>query len=157
MRTIKRTAFRDPSQAINNAIVIKSLEHIGDTLDRASNTILKIGFEELHKNEKCRAIFKDVFTKVSSYVSKTMNALTTSNLSLAMETLTSREEISTEILNAVSQCVDIPGVLGLAHEAIVAVYEAAEIAEVALSKSLMTIGKPETVLPKVETSPEPSE
>lgn len=157
MRTIKRTAFRDPSQAINNSIIIKSLEHIGDTLDRASNTILNLGFDEFHKNGKCKDVFRDIFSKVSSYVSKAVNALTSSNLSLAMKVLIGREELTREILNNVAECSDIPGVLAIAHEAIVGVYEAAEIAEVATIRSLMTVGKPETVLPKIEMPQEPSE
>ena len=156
MRTIKRTAFRDPSQAINNSIIIKSLEHIGDTLDRVSNTILRLGFDT-NINAKCREVFKDMFSKVSSYVSKAVNALASSNISLIMKVLIGREELSKEILSNVTQCIEAPGVLAIAHEAIVAVYEAAEIAEVATIKALMTIGKPETVLPKVEIPQEPSE
>ncbi|MDK6028019.1 phosphate uptake regulator PhoU [Ignisphaera sp. 4213-co] len=156
MRTIKRTAFRDPSQAINNSIIIKSLEHIGDTLDRVSNTILRLGFDT-NINAKCREVFKDMFSKVSSYVSKAVNALASSNISLIMKVLIGREELSKEILGNVTQCIEAPGVLAIAHEAIVAVYEAAEIAEVATIKALMTIGKPETVLPKVEIPQEPSE
>jgi phosphate uptake regulator len=157
MRTIKRTAFRDPSQAISNSIVIKSLEHIGDTLDRASTTLLKIGFDALHTGEKCKAVFKDIFSKVSSYVSKAINSLMSQNISLTMRTLVSREELSREILSSISPCLDIPGVLAIAHEAIVAIYEAAEIAEVATNRALLSIGRPETIVPKIEAPLEPSE
>jgi phosphate uptake regulator len=157
MRTIKRTAFRDPSQAIDNSIVIKSLEHIGDTLDRASTTLLKIGLDTFHTSEKCKTIFKDMFSKVSSYVSKAINSLMNQNLTLAMKTLISREELAKEVLSSVSPCLDMPGVLAIAHEAIVAIYEAAEIAEVATNRALLSVGKLETTAPKTEIPLESSE
>lgn len=155
IRTIKRTAFRDPSQAIDSSIVIKSLEHIGDTLDRASNTLIKIAGDTIISKDICRSIFKDIFSKVSSYISKAINALTSQNLALSMKVLIGREELAKEIMSSVTPCLDAPGVLGLVHEAIVAVYEAAEIAEVATNRVLLSIGKTEpVVVPKPETAEE---
>lgn len=139
MRTIKRTSFRDPVAALEYAIIIKSLEHIGDTLDRVSNTFLKTGLN-IVKYEKCRLKFKDIFAKVSSYVSKAINSLITHNMQQAIKVLLQREELAGEILSSASECIDVTGVLAVSHEAMVAVYEAAEIAEVATLKLLREMG-----------------
>ncbi|MEM1683099.1 MAG: phosphate uptake regulator PhoU [Ignisphaera sp.] len=139
MRTIKRTSFRDPVTALEYAIIIKSLEHIGDTLDRVSNTFLKTGLN-IVKYEKCRQNFKDIFAKVSSYVSKAINSLIMHNMQQAMKVLIQREELSNEILSSASECIDVTGVLAVSHEAMVAVYEAAEIAEIVTLRLLREMG-----------------
>lgn len=135
MRTIKRTAFRDPASALENTIIIKSLEHIGDTLDRVSNTFLKMELNVIRR-EECKEGLKEIFLKVSSYVSKAINSLLTSNVNQALKVLLQREELSQEILSKVSKCLDVTGILAISHEAMVSVYEAAEIAEIAVLRYL---------------------
>ncbi len=157
MRAIKRTAFKEPSDSLDYAIVIKSLEHIGDCLDRVSNTMLKIGLDYLHTANECKAIFKDIFAKVSSYVSKAINALGTNNITLAMKVLLGREELATEALNSIKQCLEVPGVLAITHEAIVAIYEAAEIGEVATLKAIKSMEEEYRAFAKEELSQERSE
>lgn len=130
MRTIRRTAFRNPIAALEYAIIIKSLEHVGDTLDRVSNTFLKTGIN-IFKHDECRHMLKEMFLKVSSYVSKAINALMMRNMNQAMKVLLQREELAHEILTTATKCIDITGILAISHEAMVATYEAAEIAEVA--------------------------
>lgn len=158
IRTIKRTSFRDPPYSLDYVIVLKSLEHIGDSLDRVSNTLLRIDLNVFHNSNECKNVFKDIFAKVSSYVSKSINSFTTSNISLAMKVLLGREEISKEILDSVQKCINIYGVLAMAHEAINAVYEAAEIAEVATARAIRTIGATHTEMSTAAKSyQEPSE
>jgi len=135
MRTIKRTAFKDPTSALENTIIIKSLEHIGDTLDRVSNTFLKMGLNVINRTE-CKENLKDIFVKVSSYVSKAINSLITHNINQALKVLLQREELTQEILSRVSKCIDVTGILAISHEAMVSIYEAAEIAEIAVLRYL---------------------
>lgn len=129
LRTIRRTAFKNPIEALEHTVIIKSLEHIGDTLDRVSNTFLKTGINVLRRTE-CGEMLKEIFLKVSSYVSKAVNALMTHNMNQAMKVLLQREELSQDIIATATKCIDVPGILAISHEAIVAVYEAAEIAEI---------------------------
>lgn len=148
MRTIRRTAFRDPIATLEYAVIIKSLEHIGDTLDRVSNTFLKTGINVLARSE-CKQLLKEVFLKVSSYVSKAINSLITHNISQAMKVLLQREEISQEILSAATKCIDVTGILAISHEAIVGVYEAAEIAEIVILRLLKELSLQQKTLTKV--------
>ncbi len=157
MRAIKRTSFREPTDSLDYAIVIKSLEHIGDSLDRVSNTMLKISLDDLHASNECKAVFKDLFAKVSSYVSKAINSLGTNNVALAMKVLLGREELATEALGSIKQCLEVPGVLAITHEAIVAVYEAAEIGEVATLRAIKSMEESHKIPAKVELSQELSE
>uniref|UniRef100_A0A7J3QDL4 AbrB/MazE/SpoVT family DNA-binding domain-containing protein n=1 Tax=Ignisphaera aggregans TaxID=334771 RepID=A0A7J3QDL4_9CREN len=158
MRTIKRTSFRDPPYSLDYAIVLKSLEHIGDSLDRVSNTLLHIDLNTLQSSPECRGVFKDIFAKVSSYVSKSVNAFTTSNVNLAMKVLLGREEISKSILSSIQKCIEVHGVLAMVHEAINAIYEAAEIAEVATARAVRAIGATHTEMSSAEREyREPSE
>lgn len=157
IRTIKRTAFRDPPYSLDYAIVLKSLEHIGDSLDRVSNTLLNISLDAFQNSIECRNVFKDIFAKVSSYVSKSVNAFTTLNVNLAMKVLLGREEISKEILTSIQKCINIHGVLAMSHEAINAVYEAAEIAEVATAKAIRAVGVAHTETTAEKGFQEPSE
>jgi len=60
VRTIKRTSFRNPQNALDNLIVIKSLEHIGDALDRASNTLIRMGG---NTDEECKRVFREIFAQ----------------------------------------------------------------------------------------------
>ncbi|MEM4848157.1 MAG: PhoU domain-containing protein [Ignisphaera sp.] len=135
MRTIRRTAFRDPVSALEFTTIIKSLEHIGDTLDRVSNTFLKTGINVIKRSE-CKEMLKEMFSRVSSYVSKAINSLATRNVNQAFKVLLQREELTQEILMAATKCIDIAGILAISHEAMVSVYEAAEIAEISILRHL---------------------
>ncbi|MEM1526177.1 MAG: phosphate uptake regulator PhoU [Ignisphaera sp.] len=135
MRTIKRTAFRDPASALEFTTIIKSLEHIGDTLDRVSNTFLKTGINVIKRNE-CKEMLKEMFSKVSSYVSKAINSLAARNINQALKVLLQREELTQEILMAATKCIDVTGILAISHEAMVSLYEAAEIAEISILRHL---------------------
>lgn len=139
MRTIRRTSYKDPIAALENTIVIKSLEHIGDTLDRVSNTFLKMMLNVIEKSE-CRESLKEIFTKVSSYVSKAINSFISHNINQALKVLLQREELSREILDRASKCINVTGILAVSHEAMVSVYEAAEIAEIAVLRYLRELG-----------------
>ncbi len=131
VRTIKRTSYRNPQEALDNMIVIKSLEHIGDALDRASNTLLKLSSG---LSKECVGVFREIFASVASYTSKAINAFLTLNLDLATKVLLERHKLHNEIFRRVEKCTSIPETLALAHEATVMVFEAAEIAEVATAK-----------------------
>ncbi len=131
VRTIKRTAFKNPQDALDNMIVIKSLEHIGDALDRASNTLLKLGSSFV---EECKTRFRDVFARVAAYTSKSINSFVTMNLDLAIKVLMEREPLSREVFTIPGTCIDTPETMALVHEATVILYEAAEIAEVATAR-----------------------
>jgi len=131
VRTIKRTSFRNPQDALDNLIVIKSLEHIGDALDRASNTLLKMGSAT---NDECKRAFREMFARVASYTSKSINSFMNLNLELAIKVLMERQPIAREIFTLAKGCIYSPETLALVHEATVIIYEAAEIAEVATAK-----------------------
>ena len=133
VRTIKRTSFRNPQDALDNLIVIKSLEHIGDALDRASGTLLKLGTSF---TEECQKCFRNVFARVASYTSKSINAFMNLNLDLAIKVLSDREPLSKLIFSMASGCVSTPETLALIHEATVIIFEAAEIAEIATAKMI---------------------
>lgn len=150
MRTIKRTAFREPSRAVDLSIAIKSLEHIGDALDRASSTILKVGLDPTRMPEACRELFKQLFSKVSSYVMDSIEGFVHADINKAMRVLREREGLAREILASAESCITIQGTLAVAHEAVGAVFEAAEIAEVATLRILTKMG-----LPGRETSESP--
>uniref|UniRef100_A0A7C2ZNQ2 Phosphate uptake regulator PhoU n=1 Tax=Ignisphaera aggregans TaxID=334771 RepID=A0A7C2ZNQ2_9CREN len=141
LRTIRRTSFRDPASAIEYTVIIKSLEHIGDTLDRVSNTFIKTGINVNNYGE-CRHMLKEIFLKVSSYVSKSINSLLASNINQAMKVLLQREELTREILSTATKCIDMTGILAISHEAMVAVYEAAEVAEIASLRHTRKMGVP---------------
>lgn len=131
IRTIKRTAFRSPQDALDKMLVIKSLEHIGDCLDRVSNTLLRI---QSKISDECKKVFRDVFAQVSSYVSKAINSYIEGNIDMAIRILMEREDLSKRIFTSSSKCLQAPESMAMAHEATVSVYEAAEIAEVATAK-----------------------
>jgi len=133
VRTIKRTSFRNPQDSLDNLIVIKSLEHIGDALDRASSTLLKLG---TNFGEECKKRFRDIFARVAAYMSKAINAFMSLNLDLAIRVLTEREPLSRTIFSLASNCAATPETLALIHEATVILYEAAEIAEIATAKMI---------------------
>ncbi|MEM2529118.1 MAG: hypothetical protein QXG40_06945, partial [Ignisphaera sp.] len=116
-----------------------------------------ISLDAFQNSIECRNVFKDIFAKVSSYVSKSVNAFTTLNVNLAMKVLLGREEISKEILTSIQKCINIHGVLAMSHEAINAVYEAAEIAEVATAKAIRAVGVAHTETTAEKGFQEPSE
>jgi len=145
VRTIKRTSFRNPQDALDNLIVIKSLEHIGDALDRASNTLLKMGSAT---NDTCKRAFREMFARVASYTSKSINSFMNLNLELAIKVLMERQLIAREIFTLAKGCTYSPETLALVHEATVIIYEAAEIAEVATAKMVRRAEEKEVKVPQ---------
>ncbi len=144
VRTIKRTSFRNPQDAIDNLIVIKSLEHIGDALDRASSTLLKMGGEI---SDECKKVFREIFARAAAFTSKAINAFINLNLELATKVLMEREPLFKEVFSLANKCIHTPETLALAHEATVIIYEATEIAEVATAKLIRLSEEKEVKIP----------
>jgi len=146
VRTIKRTLFRNPQESLDKLVVIKSMEHIGDALDRVARTLMNVNPSF---DNHCKEVFKDIFARAASYVTKSINALLESNMDLAIKILGERERLQNDILSSASKCINITGALALTHEAMVAIYEAAEIAEASTAKVIRELGE-KTLKPKLE-------
>ena len=132
VRTIKITSIKMPLDALDKLMVIKSLEHIGDCLDRAGRTLLnyKEGLDE-----KSKRIFKEMFSYLESYTSKSINSYLSDNYNMALKVLLDRESMLQYIVEAASKCTPLSVAFGIAHEAQMIVALAVEIAEIAISKA----------------------
>lgn len=128
LRTVKRTAIKMPREAIDLATVIKSLEHIGDAFDRASNYLMRIRLLD-----GCNAQLKEMIEEVSRYCMASLDAFISGDHRASLELLRDRATVSERILEISRKRACSEDLSAVVHELLVVVASAAEVSEASVS------------------------
>lgn len=134
LRSVKRISAKMPEESIDLSITIKSLEHIGDALDRASNYLLRTRL-----SDRCRETFKEIVRITSSYFSKSLNALIQNNYRESLEMLNERQRHMDLVFDIAKKNACFDELSALLHEALVIIASSAEASEVSVSRHIRKI------------------
>ncbi len=143
LRTIKKASFKDSKTAIDDAIIIKNLEHAADALDRLSNAYLRAPLK------KCRREVADKLRAVRNYFMNAIKSYLTSSIELALRVILEREKMLNSIMELMSVgCMEQAELLAATiHEGQLIVALANDIAEATFSKHVRSIAKPAKTAP----------
>lgn len=134
LRSVKRISAKMPEESIDLSIAIKSLEHIGDALDRASNYLLRSRL-----SDRCRETFKEIVRITSSYFSKSFNALILNNYRESLEMLNERQRYMDLVFDIAKKNACFDELSAVLHEALVIIASSAEASEVSVSRHIRKI------------------
>jgi phosphate uptake regulator len=136
LRSIKRLSARMPEEAIDLAISIKALEHIGDALDRASTYLLRTRL-----SERCNTILKEALRIAYRYFQTSFDALISNNYKSSLESLNERQNNIETVLDISRKGACFEELSAVVHEILVIIASSAEASEISVSKYIRNKGK----------------
>ena len=128
IRLVKKSSLMNIAEATDLLIMIKSLEHVGDSLDRTARFLLRTSL-----NEECMKISLEIFRKVREYYNKTLEAYVSKNVISALDLLNKRAPLMDELISDIMKTRCSNELSGVLHEALNITAIAAEIAELSTS------------------------
>jgi len=131
LRSIKRLSARMPEEAIDLAIAIKALEHVGDALDRASTYLLRTRL-----SERCSAALKEALEIAYRYFTRSLDALISSNYRASLESLNERASTIDAVLDISRKSACFEELSAVIHEILVIIASSAEASEVSVSRHI---------------------
>jgi phosphate uptake regulator len=124
LRTVKKSSFMNPRGAIDDTIVVKNMEHIADSLDRLSNSLMGTRI-----SNECRSSMASRLKQLWEYAATSINAYREGNVENALKVILNRENMLRLFGNI--ECGDLRGLM---HEGQLIVALSTDICEAAFSK-----------------------
>ncbi len=129
LRSIKRMSAKMPEEAIDLAIALKALEHIGDALDRASTYLLRAKL-----SERCSETLKEALRIAYRYFQTSFDALISNNYRLSLEALNERQSNVDAVLDLSKKSACFEELSAVIHEILVIIASSAEASEISISR-----------------------
>ncbi len=131
VRCIRRTLSKDPKNSADLMLAIKTLEHVGDSIDRIANLILKSNLDN-----ECNRYIKEIVDIAYSYHINSIDSYINEDTMKAVDALNNREKTIEKIMDLgvsrLSRC--SPYMSAIMHEALMIVSLSAELGELTMSK-----------------------
>lgn len=134
LRSIKRMSAKIPEEAIDLTIIVKTLEHMGDALDRSSNYLLGAQI-----SEKCAKAYKEMLKLAASYFSESFEAFLSGDYRASLEMLNQRPSRVNMIFEISRRSACFEELSALLHETLILVASSAEISEASVSRYIRSI------------------
>jgi len=131
LRSIKRLSAKTPEEAIDLAIAIKALEHIGDALDRASTHLIRSRL-----SERCTTALKEALEKAYRYFTASFDALLSNNYRASLVSLNERAGNMDAVLDISRKSACFEELSAVIHEILVIIASSAEASEVSVSRHI---------------------
>ncbi|MGC9147894.1 MAG: AbrB/MazE/SpoVT family DNA-binding domain-containing protein [Sulfolobales archaeon] len=129
IRLIKRSYLMNPSDAGDLLIAIKSLEHVGDSLDRSAGMLQRIDI-----NVKCISTAVEMLRTTRSYYENSLDSYYKRDVSRAITILNERPAYMDKLIDLVTKTSCASELSGILHEALNIISISAEISELTVSK-----------------------
>ncbi|MDT7894657.1 MAG: phosphate uptake regulator PhoU [Desulfurococcales archaeon] len=129
LRSIKRMSAKMPEEAIDLAIALKALEHIGDALDRASTYLLRAKL-----SGRCSETLKEALRIAYRYFQISFDALISNNYRLSLEALNERQSNIDAVLDLSKKSTCFEELSAVIHEILVIIASSAEASEISISR-----------------------
>jgi len=136
LRSIKRMSAKMPEEAIDLAIALKALEHIGDALDRASTYLLRAKL-----SERCSETLKEALRTAYRYFQTSFDALISNNYRLSLEVLNERQSNIDTVLDLSKKSACFEELSAVIHEILVIIASSAEASEISVSRYIRGRGR----------------
>lgn len=129
IRLIKKTLALSPSDAGDLLIAIKSLEHVGDSLDRSARMLQRISIDE-----KCASVASEILKLTRAYYEESLDVYHKRDFLKAIQLLNNRQSYMDSLIDLLTKSTCSNELLGFLHEALNIISIAAEISELTVSR-----------------------
>jgi len=130
VRSIKKLVHSDPKLAIDQTLVVKNIEHIGDSLDRIAGALLRG-----EAGDDCLPRLKRMANMLRDYSLSAINAYLSADQKVALDVLVRRVSTFEEVFRSLSECKNSSVFV---HEFALIIGLASDIAESAYSRYART-------------------
>ncbi|MEZ0289969.1 MAG: hypothetical protein ABWJ42_02620 [Sulfolobales archaeon] len=128
IRLIKRSPGTLVAEAGDLVVLLKSLEHVGDSLDRTARFMQRVKLDE-----RCTKMAAEIFRSVRDYYEKSLESYISRDVKVSLELLSKRASTMDNLIDSVVKSTCSNELSGILHEALNIVAISAEIGELAVS------------------------
>ncbi|MEM4484589.1 MAG: PhoU domain-containing protein [Sulfolobales archaeon] len=128
IRLIKKSPGMSTAEAGDLIVLIKSLEHVGDSLDRTARFMQRIKLDE-----RCVKTASEIFRIAREYYEKSLEAYISKDITTALNLLSNRARTMDNLIESVIRTTCSNELSGVLHEALNIIAISAEIGELTAS------------------------